>query len=163
MTNPYAAWADWLDAFGRGVDLPGTHLIAVSDDMGPDMQVRVLRRLNEAFVARQELWVQAFMRDQDVLEPTPLALATNMIQARARLRPLVELTRNGLLPEVVRTALEDALATAVRSSQKNLLDAVRHEDVLLTVVRDNDLTAALTAPSRATASEHRPAGRTVII
>lgn len=163
MANPYAAWADWLAAFGRGVDLPATHLVAVNDDMGPDMQARVLHRLNEAFVARQELWVRAFLRDQDLLEPSPLALATNMIQARARLRPLVELTRSELLPEPVRAAFQDALATAVRSSQESLLDAVRGEDLLLTVVRDNDLTAALTAPSRVDTAETRPAGRTVII
>lgn len=163
MANPYAAWADWLAAFGRGVDLPATHLVAVADDMGPDMQARVLHRLNEAFVARQELWVQAFMRDQDVLEPTPLALATNMIQARARLRPLVDLTRNQLLPEPVRAAFQDALAIAVRSSQESLLDSVRRDDLLLTVVRDNDLTAALTAPSRVDTPEKRAAGRTVII
>jgi hypothetical protein len=163
MANPYAAWADWLAAFGRGVDLPATHLAAVSDEMGPDMQARVLHRLNEAFVARQELWVQAFMRDQEVLEPTPLALATNMIQARARLRPLVELTRSELLPEPVRAAFQDALAIAVRSAQDSLLDSVRREDLLLTVVRDNDLTAALTAPSRVDTTESRPAGRSVII
>jgi hypothetical protein len=163
MANPYAAWADWLAAFGRGVDLPATHLVAVGDGMGPDMQARVLHRLNEAFVARQELWVLAFLRDQDVLEPTPLALATNMVQARARLRPLVELTRNELLPEPVRAALQDALATAVRSSQESLLDAVRGEDLLLTVVRDNDLTTALTAPSRVDTPETGPVGRTVII
>lgn len=163
MANPYAAWADWLAAFGRGVDLPATHLAAVSDAMGPDMQARVLRRLNEAFVARQELWVQAFMRDLDVLEPTPLALATNMIQARARLHPLVELTRNELLPEPVRAALQEALAIAVRSSQESLVNSVRRMDVLLTVVRDNDLTAALTEPSRVDIPARRPAGRTVII
>lgn len=167
MANPYAAWADWLAAFGRGVDLPATHLAAVSDDMGPDMQARVLYRLNEAFVARQELWVQAFVRDQDLLEPTPLALATNMIQARARLRPLVELTRSELLPEPVRAALQDALGIAVRASQESLVDSVLHQpqgmDVLLTVVRDNDLTAAFTAPSRVDTPKCGPLGRTVII
>lgn len=167
MANPYAAWADWLAAFGRGVDLPATHLAAVSDDMGPDMQARVLYRLNEAFVARQELWVQAFVRDQDLLEPTPLALAANMIQARARLRPLVDLTRSELLPEPVRAALQDALGIAVRSSQENLLDSARRQsegaDVLVTIVGDNDLTAALTAPSRVDTPERGPVGRTVII
>jgi hypothetical protein len=167
VASSYAAWADWLAAFGRGVDLPATHLVAVTDGMGPDMQTRVLRRLNEAFVARQELWVQAFLRDQEVLESTPLALATNMIQARVRLRPLVELTRNELFPEPVRAALREALVIAVRSSQENLLDAVRRQphgmDVLLTIVRDNDLTAALTAPSRVDVPERGPAGRSVII
>lgn len=55
----------------------------------------------------------------------------------------------------------------MRSSQENLLDSARRQsagaDVLVTVVRDNDLTAALTAPSRMDAPERRPVGRTVII
>jgi hypothetical protein len=157
--NPYAAWADWLAAFGRGEDRPATHLAAVADDMGPNMQARVLHRLNEAFVARQELWSKALQRDLDTL---PSALATNLIQARARLRPLVELTRSELLPEPVRAVLREALADAVRSTQDSLVDSVRRENTLLAIVRDNDLTAALTAPSRVDGPETRPSGRTII-
>jgi hypothetical protein len=165
--NPYAAWADWLAAFGRGQDLPTTHLLALGDSMGPDMYSRVLYRLNEAFVARQELWVEAFVRDSAMLDRTPLALATNMIQARARLRPLVDLTRNELLPEPVREVFAEALTDVVDSMQENLANSVRQSahgaDTLLTVVRDNDLTAALTAPSRVDVPETRPSGRTVIM
>lgn len=157
--NPYATWADWLTAFGRGEDRPTTQLVAVTDDLGPDMQARVLHRLNEAFVARHRLWVTALQRDLDTL---PAALATHLVQARARLRPLVELTRSALLPEPVRDVLQEALADAVRSTQDSLANDVRREDALLAVVRDNDLTAALTEPSRVDEPEPRPSGRTII-
>ncbi len=160
--GPYAAWADWLTAFGRGEDLPDTHLVPVDDTMGPDMQARILQRINAAFVARQELWVLAFARDQDAFELTHLRLATNLVQARERLRPLVRLCRNTLLPEPVRATLTDALTDAVRSTQRSLEDSVRDTPVLLTVVRDNALTAALVAPSRVDEPE-RPAGRSVIL
>jgi hypothetical protein len=167
MPGPYAAWASWLTAYGCGEDLPSTHLVPIGDDMGPDMQARVLHRLNTAFVARQQLWVEAFERDQDAFELTRLRLAANLVQARVRLRPLVDLCRNGLLPEPVRATLGDALGQAVRSTQNSLEDAVRRlpqgADVLLTVVRDNDLTAALTAPSRVDEPEQRPAGRGIIL
>jgi hypothetical protein len=160
MSNPYAAWADWLAAFGRGADLPATNLAPVADGMGPTMQARILHRLNEAFVARQQLWITAFQRDLDVLGPA--SLATSMVAARARLRPVVELTRSELLPEPVRTALGDALAAAVRETQNSLLDDVREHTTELAVVRDNDLTAALTAPSRVDEPESRPSGRTIM-
>lgn len=165
--GPYAAWASWLAAFGRGEDLPITHLVPIGDEMGPDMQARLLRRLNEAFVARQDMWHGAFNRDQDTMGMTPLSLGTNMIQARVRLRPLVDLVRNDLLPAPVRAALADALAKAVRSTQRSLLDSVRRlphgADVLHATVMDNDLTAALTAPSRVDGPGDRPVGRTIIM
>lgn len=166
MSNSYAAWADWSASFGRGEDRPSTHLRPVDDAMGPDMRARVLYRLNQAFVARQELWMKAFNRDRDTLERTTSALATNMIQARARLRPLVELTRSHLLPEADRAAFRDALDKVVRSTQQSLEDSVRRSshgrDEALAVVRDNDLTAALTAPSRVDGPGAGPSGRTVI-
>jgi hypothetical protein len=157
--NPYAAWADWLTAFGHGEDRPATHLVAVTEELGPDMQARVLHRLNEAFVARHQLWVKALQRDLDAL---PSALATHLVQARARLRPLVELTRSELLPGPVRDVLQEALADAVRSTQDGLVNDVRQEDDLLAVVRENDLTVALAAPSRVDEPESRPSGRTII-
>jgi hypothetical protein len=161
--GPYAAWASWLTAFGRGEDLPSTHLVPIGADMGPDMQARVLQRLNAAFVARQELWVKAFARDRDAFELTRMSLATNMVQARARLRPLVELCRSQLLPEPVRSTLGQALGDALRSTQKSLEDSVRGADVLLGILRDNDLTAVLVAPSRVDEPERRPTGRAVIL
>jgi hypothetical protein len=160
--GPYAAWASWLTAFGRGEDLPATDLVPVDDTMGPDMQARVLQRVNAAFVARQDLWSKAFARDQDAFDLTHLRLATTLVQARERLRPLVGLCRNDLLPESARAALTDALTDAVRSTQQRLADAVRRDPALLTVVRDNDLTAVFSTPSRVDVPE-RPAGRSVIL
>lgn len=160
--GPYAAWASWLTAFGRGEDLPVTHLAPVGDAMGPDMQARVLQRVNAAFVARQELWAKAFARDRDAYDLTHLRLAANLVLARERLRPLVRLCRNELLPEPARNALTDALTDAVRSTQKRLADAVRNDPTLLTIVRDNDLVAVFSAPSRVGEPE-RPTGRSVIL
>lgn len=165
--GPYAAWASWLTAYGRGEDLPTTHLVPIGDDMGPDMQARVLQRLNEAFIARQARWAKAFERDRDVFELTPMRLAANLVQARTRLRPLVDLCRNELLPEPVRAVFTEALGQAVRSTQNSLEDSVRRlphgADQLLTVIRDNAITAALTAPSRVDEPEQRPAGRGIIL
>jgi hypothetical protein len=162
VAGPYAAWASWLTAFGRGEDLATTHLAPVGDEMGPHMQARILRRLNEAFVARQRRWEEALDRDLDVTGLTPLSL----VDARTRLRPLVALTRNGLLPENVRTALREALAETIRSAQRGLEDAVRRQrsaDHLLGILRTNTLTAALAEPPTAGAESHGPAGRTVIL
>jgi hypothetical protein len=165
--GPYAAWASWLTAYGRGEDLPTTHLVPIGDDMGPDMQARVMQRLNEAFIARQQLWVKAFDRDRDAFDLTRLRLATNLVEARTRLRPLVDLCRNELLPEPVRAVFAEALGEAVRSTQNSLEDSVRRlpqgADELLTVIRDNALTVALTAPSRVDEAEQRPAGRSIIL
>jgi hypothetical protein len=157
--NPYAAWVDWLTAFGRGEDRPATHLVAVTEELGPDMYARVLHRLHEAFVARHRLWVEALQRDIDTL---PAALATHLVNARARLRPLVELTRSELLPEPERAALTEALTDAVRSTQDSLANDVRRDDALTAIVRDNDLTVALTAASRVDEPETGPTGRTII-
>lgn len=167
VAGPYAAWSSWLEAFGRGEDLPNAHLVPVTDELGPHMQARVLHRLNEAFVARQQRWVEAFVRDRDAAPPTPFSLATNLVHARVRLRPLVALTRNELLPGNVRDALRDALAEAVRSSQRNLEDSVRrlpHDaDVLLTTIRDNTLVSALREPVQTNENQTRPVGRGVIL
>lgn len=162
VPGPYAAWASWLTAFGRGTDLPTDHLSPVDADMGPHMQARLLHRVNEAFVARQRLWARALQRDLDVAGLTALSL----VEIRVRLRPLVGLTRNALLPEAVRVALSDALAETVTSAQRNLEDAVRRlphsTDVLLGVLRDNKLTAALAEPPPAD-EQHDRVGRTVIL
>jgi len=167
VSGPYAAWASWLDAFGRGEDLPTTHLPPISEEMGPDMQERLLRRINQAFVARQDWWVAAFVRDREQAEPTPLGLATNLIDARARLRPLVALTRSELLSAPMRAVFGEALEKVVRDSQRNLENSVRRQthnvDAMLTTVRENDLTRALTTPSTVDSPRNRPGGRTIIV
>jgi hypothetical protein len=163
VSGPYAAWASWLTAFGRGEDLSADQLVPVDEDMGPHMQSRVLQRLNEAFVARQRVWDQALVRDLDADGLSALTL----VAARIRLRPLVALTRNPLLPDTVRTALRDALTETVRSAQRSIEDSVRRQpgavDRLLGVVRENALTAALSEPPPVTAPRAGPAGRTVIL
>jgi hypothetical protein len=163
VPGPYAAWASWLTAFGCGEDLPDTHLVPIGDEMGPGMQARLLQRVDAAFVARQELWVRAFARDRDAAELTRLRLASILVAARGRLRPLVDLSRSELLPAPARAALADALEHAVRSTQDSLEDAVRNAAVPLGIVRDNTLVAALTAPSRVDRPERPPTGRGIIL
>lgn len=150
MTAPssdYGAWSAWLDAFARGDDLPAGALAPVDDRLGPHVQERVVRRIQEAFEARQALWLATFQRRLSVTSPSDQVteLASAMIAARRRALPLRTLARSPLLPDDVRTALTDALTTMLRSTQQSIADSLRHaRPEVQAAVRDNSLLRALT-------------------
>jgi hypothetical protein len=170
--GPYAAWASWLDAFSRGENLPDRHLMAVDEQFGAHMRSRLLARLEAAFRARAELWAQTLRRQLDAGPLRgPSELATTLVAARNRLQPLRAVAGDPRLPEEVRTALADALRKMVNEAQESLERSARRQphgaEQLLAVMRDNNLPAALTAPSPR-ADAHRaaapgpPVGRRVI-
>ncbi len=148
-SGPYSAWVAWLDAFGRGQDLPAGHLPPIGEDMGPHMRERLLSHLVEAFSRRQRRWVDALVRDRELLAVDParatMAIAAMLAAARARLAPLYALTENGLLGAEVRANLADALKETVGSAQQTLEDSVRDAPVdLQAAIRMNSLLSAST-------------------
>lgn len=168
----YAAWAAWLEAYGRGTDLPSRHLTAIDDGLGPHMQERLLLRIKAAFEERTRLWSETLRRHLEsgaVREVRELGAA--LVAARGRLQPLRLLTTDPRLPEPVRSGMRDALAEMLRSSQDSLENSVRRQprdsERLLAVVRENTLTAALDPPvlppARTGSALPPPAGRQVII
>jgi len=163
----YASWIEWLDAFGRGVDLPPDHLAPITDALGPHQQERLFRHVSEAFTQRQKRWADAMRRDQALLLVDPsraaAALAVMQVNARNLLTPLRHLTENTKLPEALRTSLREALETTVRSAQRSLEDSVRQTPAeLQAAVRTNSLLAALTRPQFTPPPAGRPTGRRVI-
>lgn len=168
--GPYAAWVSWLDAFGRGEDLPSGHLTVVDEQLGPQMVGRFLERLETAFRARAERWGDTLRRHLDVGPlGSPTELAAILVAARRRLRPLTALANDRRLPEQVRTSLSTALREMTEQAQDSLEQAVRRKPVgadrLIATVRENRLTT-VPSPAPRPASPGAPpppVGRRVIL
>ncbi|SFW92117.1 hypothetical protein [Amycolatopsis australiensis] len=166
--GPYAAWVRWLEAFGRGEDLPSAHLVAVGIELGPQMLERLSRHLAEAFHARQRRWSDALIRDQQMLLADPAravtAIAVIMADARKRLGPLVALTTHPALPADLKESLTAALQETVRSSQQSLEDSARDAPAeLRNAIRQNSLVPALARTAAARPSGGSPTRRRVIL
>ncbi len=166
--GPYAAWVSWLEAFGRGEDLPGTHLPPISEDMGPHMQERLLRHVSEAFHSRQRRWSAAVQRDRQLLLVDPAraatALAVLMHNAKNVLGPLREFTEHPRFPPELRKSLRVALRDSVTSAQRSLEDSTREAPAeLRAAVRTNSLVPALTRPRAVTPKPGGAPGRRVIL
>jgi hypothetical protein len=170
MTAPageYASWSGWLDAFGRGEDLPTGQLVPVDERFGPHAQARLLGRLTSAFHARQAVWLAGLERDLAATSVTGGAteLGAALVNARRRAAPLVALAHSRLLPEDVRAALLDAVTAMLRTSQQGLEDSMRHGPAaVLSVIRQTTLLGALTPVAAPTPTAARPTpGRRVIL
>jgi hypothetical protein len=166
--GPYAEWVSWLDAFGRGEDLPSGHLTVVDERLGPQMVGRFLDRLEIAFRARADRWADTLRRHLDVGPlGTPTELAAILVAARGRLRPLSALAADPRLPEQVRTNLSTALREMTEQAQDSLERAVRRKpgaDRLIAAVRENRLTVAPpTPPVASPGAPPAPVGRRVIL
>lgn len=169
--GPYAEWVSWLDAFGRGEDLPSGHLIAVDERLGPQMVGRFLNRLEAAFRVRAERWGDTLRRHLDAAPlSSPTELAAILVAARGRLRPLAALAADPRLPEQVRTSLSTALRDMTEQAQDSLEQSVRRKsagaETLIATVRENRLTAfPPTAPPSPGSPGALPphAGRRVIL
>jgi hypothetical protein len=165
--GPYAAWVSWLAAFGRGEDLPTSHLSPIEADLGPQMVERLARHVADAFHDRVRRWQDAFTRDQQLLLARPdqavTVLAIVLADARKRLGPLVAFTVHPGLPAELRTSLADALRETISSAQRSLEDSVRDAPVVLRdAVRQNSLEPALARPP-APAPAGPARGRRVIL
>ncbi|OJY45944.1 hypothetical protein [Pseudonocardia sp. 73-21] len=164
----YAVWASWLDAFGRGEDLPDIHLTPVDERMGPHMQERLLRRVVAAFEARAQRWSDTLGRHlASGAVGRPAELAAALVAARGRLRPLHRLAADPRLPDAVRTSLAGALAQLLNSTQDSLERSARDHPAtaqqLLSIVRANTLLAGHPVPSRPAGQALPPVGRRVIL
>jgi hypothetical protein len=155
-SGSYAAWVSWLEAYGRGDDLPSGHLRPVDARMGPQMLERLLSHVHKAFYQRQQRWNDALLRDLRALSPTAADPVTNialmMTNARTRLTPLRAFAEHPAFTEELRELLRGALAETVRSSQHSLEDSTRR----------NSLTVPLTSPSSPPKPGPAP-GRRVIL
>lgn len=168
--GPYAEWVSWLDAFGRGEDLPSGHLIAVDEHLGPQMLGRLLNRLEAAFRVRAERWGDALRRHLDAGPlSSPTELAAILVAARGRLRPLTALAADPRLPGQVRTSLSTALRDMTEQAQDSLEQSVRRKpagvETLIATVRENRLTAvsAIAPPAASPGAPPPPVGRRVIL
>jgi hypothetical protein len=162
VPGSYEAWARWLHAFGNGEDLPTDQLCPMDEQLGPQMQSRLLARLADAFHERQRRWNDALVRDLAAHEGTPLSLSFAMAAAKARLAPLVGLADNPLLPRQLHTEIRDALGETVRSAQQSLEQSAARNplaaDRMVAVVRENSLVAALSGARKAQ-PDQLPAGQ----
>ncbi|XVV00582.1 hypothetical protein ACQPW3_24485 [Actinosynnema sp. CA-248983] len=169
LPGPYAAWTSWLEAFGRGEDLPAAHLTAVTADLGPQLVERLLGLVAQAFHDRQRRWQEALQRDLKALTAQPAhattAVAAVLRDARLRLAPLREFTELPQLPEDARANLRSALTETVTSAQRTLEGSIRDAPVeFQSAVRANSLVPGLTRPRTAPATgPARPPGRRVIL
>jgi hypothetical protein len=146
----YAAWVGWLEAFGRGEDLPAGHLQPVDIRLGPQMFDRLLGHVTQAFRERQRRWNDVLARDLGTLKPEVTAIEVMMTSARTRLAPLRAFAEHRAFPEDVRQLLRDGLAETVRSAQKTLEDSARHAPFeVQSAIRRNVLTVPITPPSPA--------------
>jgi hypothetical protein len=153
VPGEYAAWASWLDAFGRGEDLPDAHLAPVDERMGPHMTERLLRLLAAAFETRGKRWGDLLTRhlaSETVRRPSELAAA--LVAARGRLRPLRRLAEDRRLPEQVRAELAKSLEQMTRTAQDSLEQSARRQaggsEQILAVVRSNSLLVRAANPAR---------------
>jgi hypothetical protein len=163
----YAAWVTWLEAFGRGEDLPDRHLQRVDGQLGPQMFERLLSHVNTAFRERQRRWNDVLVRDLRALSPSSAdavtAIEVMMTSARTRLASLRAFADHPAFPEDLRQLLRDALADTVRSAQTTLEDSTRRAPFeVQSAVRRNTMTVPLTRPTGPT-QPGPPPGRRVII
>ncbi|PRY34269.1 hypothetical protein [Umezawaea tangerina] len=166
--GPYAAWKSWLEAFGRGEDLPFDHLPVIDEKMGPEMADRLLRQVAEAFHQRQRRWSEALRRDQQLLTMDPARAATTIAvvlgNARTLLAPLRDLTEHPRFPAELRKSLAEALEQTVRSAQRSLEDSARHAPIeLQSAIRMNSLVPALTRKRPPARTPGTTTGRRVIL
>jgi hypothetical protein len=159
LVSDYAAWAAWLEGFGRGeaetcAALPPMH----GDELGAPAAQRFAQRCGEALDARLLVWAKGLDRDMGRAQDAQ-QLRLCLIHARRRLLPIRALTESPLLLEELRTGLGQALYEAVQRVQEDLVrQAARAHpgarEEMIRVVRDVPLRAALDqelVPSAATA------------
>ncbi|WP_447007204.1 hypothetical protein ACRAKI_12340 [Saccharothrix isguenensis] len=168
LPGPYAAWTSWLEAFGRGEDLPSGHLPAMTTDLGPDMTERLFNQVVQAFQHRQRRWHQTLQRDMRAVTATPAGATTSIAaalrNARGLLSPLRELAELPQFPAELRDSLRDALADTVRSAQRALEDSVRDAPAAFqAAIRANSLIPGLTRPRPAPPAPRPASGRRVIL
>ena len=168
VPGQYAAWASWLDAFGRGEDLPDTHLTPIDERMGPHMMERMLRLLAAAFEARAKRWGDLLTRhlaSETVRRPSELSAA--LVAARGRLRPLRRLADDRRLPEQVRAELAKSLVQMLSTAQDSLEQSARRQaggsEQLLALVRTNSLLVAPPPAATTPIPSARPTVRRVIL
>jgi hypothetical protein len=155
VSGPYADWTGWLDAFSRGETPPADHLVPLDAELGPHVQQRLAERVAAAVFARTDLWSKLLQRDlSHAAGRGATAMESALIEARSRLRPLVALAHNTLLPEELRTQLSDWLRRTLTMTQRDLEDSARRSPVesgrLQTIVRSTSLLTVLDAPQAAT-------------
>ncbi|TCO59751.1 hypothetical protein [Actinocrispum wychmicini] len=160
----YAAWVEWLDAFGRGEDRPADHLRPVDAGMGPQMLDRLLGHVQRVFRERQHRWNDVLLRDLRALNAqSTSAIEVMLTSARTRLAPLRAFADHPGFPEDLRALLRDGLAETVRSAQSSLEDSTRRAPFeVQSAVRRNKMTVPLAPPPTSPAPAPAP-GRRVIL
>jgi len=149
--GPYAAWVSWLEAFGRGEDLPIGHLAPIDPRMGPKMFERLMVQVNKAFAARQRLWTEALGRDVRGLSGDTVTGVASVVVvltgARRRLAPLRAFTEHPAFTPKMRDTLRESLEKTVSSAQKSLVKTTKDAPFeLQSAVRGNDMLRALAPP-----------------
>ncbi|MFD9736270.1 hypothetical protein [Umezawaea sp. NPDC059074] len=166
--GPYAAWVSWLEAYGRGEDLPIGHLAPIDPRMGPEMFERLMAQVDKAFTARQRRWTEALGKDLRGLSGDPVngvsAVAVVLNNARRRLGPLRAFTEHPAFTSEMQESLRDSLKKTVKSAQESLVKTTKYAPFeLRAAVRDNDLLRALPSPPAVPLTQAPPQGRRVIL
>lgn len=152
--GPYEAWAVTLRAWEVDpstslVDLP----VITETSFDPATFGRLMERIHEAQTAFMQKWSEG-MSASIGRSRTHYEMARELVAARARLRPRVDLVTHAGLPQPVRTALWEGLTTDLHNLQQQLEEAaIRNDeaartdraaaDRLLLVMRENSMTALL--------------------
>jgi hypothetical protein len=148
VTGAYATWAAWLGSFGRGEVHEADGLPAMrGEELGARASQLFAQRCADAFDARLGLWAKRLQRDLGHAR-TEADMARALVAARSALAPIRRFTESPLLMEEIRTALADALRTAITDLQAELerqaqRSGYREREATLRTLRGAPLTRAL--------------------
>jgi hypothetical protein len=125
-----------------------TQLPAIAEQLGPEMQVRLLDHISRALMARQNRWAKQLEADLKHAQPmTPHKLSQVLVNARSRLAAIAAVSRSPLLSADVQDEIRSALAKTAKSAQESLEHSVRNNhaatNTLLGVVRQHSLLQGL--------------------
>lgn len=125
-----------------------THLPAIAEQLGPEMQVRLLDHIGRALTARQDRWAKQLEADLKHAQPmTPHKLSQVLVNARNRLAPMAVLSQSPLLSADIRDEIRSVLAKTAKSAQESLEHSVRHNhaatNTFLGIVRQHSLLRGL--------------------
>jgi hypothetical protein len=148
-SGDYTRWLAWLEDFGRGVDHDQSGLPDFDTAWGEGMYGRLLERVEQAFVARMELWDRQLIADLDAGDLSADRLGAVLAAARRRLLPLRRFAASPRFPDDLRKPLQEALRQSVDSAQRSLERSAAQSDrtgLAASLIRRGTLLADIDRP-----------------
>jgi hypothetical protein len=162
----YAAWAAYLERWQKDLGTADDALPPLAQaDFATDTWIRLTNRLIDAINGRLRLWSDALTADLG-RATSEFAAGRSLGQARIGLQTLLRLVDHPGLPADLREQLRGLVERQITSLQRSLTDSLERQaasggpreaiEARRRTLRDNPLTAVLTAPASAAPAPGAP-------